>query len=249
MKCIGLALLFFLSLCGYTSNAQDFITRVKIKFEKKVTFGKDFGNNIPDQIESMPKNDISYYDFMYAGGSSLYELDVKASSVDRQDGFSIVHDYNSIFFNFNTNETISRRNFYDEDFIIKDTIKAIKWKILQDTRMVAGYECRKAIGRIYDSVYIVAFYCEQFVMKAGPEGVQGLPGMILGMAIPQYKTTWFATKIELANLNETTIVPPTKGKKLSDKELIDYFIKKHKEYGDKNAKPEDVQEEFKGYIL
>jgi len=37
--------------------------------------------------------------------------------------------------------------------------------------------------------------------------------MILGHAIPRYYTTWFATKMEIANIDETKIVPPVADKK------------------------------------
>jgi GLPGLI family protein len=228
-------------------QAQDFITRVKIEFEKKVNFKRAFEGNdkMPDNF---PKYDVTYFSFLYAGGVSLYQYDHDVPSSQNQ-YFGMLHEQNSIFFDYNDNKTVRKKSFFGEDYILKDTIKPIKWKITQETRTIAGYECRKAVGRIYDSVYIVAFYCEQLVMKAGPEGVQGLPGMILGMAIPRYNTTWFATKVELANINETNIIPPNKGKKLSDKELTDLFIKKYKEYGMKDVTVETVQSAFKNYIL
>lgn len=241
---------FYIALCMLMANhlhAQDFITRVKIEFEKKVNFKRILEGNDRAQ-DNFPKYDISYFNFTYAGGMSLYQFDHEAASTQIS-SVRILHEQNSIFFDFNQNKSVSKRSLMGEDYIIKDTIKPIKWRITQETRTIAGYECRKAVGRIYDSIYIVAFYCEQMVMKAGPEGVQGLPGMILGMAIPRYNTTWFATKVELANINEANIVPPSKGKKLSDKELTDLFIKRYKEFGMKDVTAEMVQSAFKNYIL
>jgi GLPGLI family protein len=247
-KKLLLPFVFFVLLMNNT-KAQDFITRAKIEFEKKVNMHRNIQGDNADKIkESIPKYDVTYYNFTYAGGQSLYKYD-RENAAGQNPNFRITHDENSLFIDYTTKQTVAKKSIFLEDYIVKDTIKAIKWKITQETRNIAGYECRKAIGRIYDSVYIIAFYCEQMVMKAGPEGIQGLPGMILGMAIPTINTTWFASKIELANIDEATIVPPNKGKKLSDKELTDMMIKRYKEYGMKDIKPETVQRSFKNYLL
>ena len=230
---------------------QDFITRVKIEFEKKVNLHQNLSGDNADRIkDAIPKYDITYFNFAYAGNVSLYQYDHDIPAVKTNAGyFSIPHQQTSLFINYTTKQTISKRSILMEDYIIKDTLGSIKWKITQETRNIVGYQCRKAIGRIYDSVYIVAFYCEQFIMKGGPEGIQGLPGMILGMAIPRYNTTWFATKIELANIDESAITPPTKGKKMSEKELTDMLMKRYKEFGMKDVTPAIVKEAFKGYLL
>jgi GLPGLI family protein len=46
-----------------------------------------------------------------------------------------------------------------------------------------------------DSIYVVAFYTDQIPVSGGPESFTGLPGMILGIALPYEHITWFATKI------------------------------------------------------
>jgi GLPGLI family protein len=165
-------------------------------------------------------------------------------------GFGMATPANSIFIDHNTKQTVTKKSIIGQDYLIKDSLSNIKWRITKETRTIAGYECRKAIGRIYDTVYVVAFYSEQFVMPAGPEAIQGLPGMILGLAIPRYNATWFATKVELANFNETEIVPPAKGKKTTKKELVDEYIQKLKGYGMKDLKLNEIEGQlFNKYVL
>ena len=89
----------------------------------------------------------------------------------------------------------------------------MNWKITADTRTIAGFECKKATTIIMDSVYIIAFYTDQIVTPGGPESFSGLPGMILGLAVPRLNTTWFATKLELTDVAANTLVPSKKGKK------------------------------------
>jgi GLPGLI family protein len=33
-----------------------------------------------------------------------------------------------------------------------------QWRITDETRTIAGFECKKAVTKICDSVYVVAFY-------------------------------------------------------------------------------------------
>ena len=72
-----------------------------------------------------------------------------------------------------------------------------QWKITGEVRDIAGFECKKAITKINDSVVVVAFYTDQILVKGGPENFNGLPGMILGLAVPRLALTLFATKLEL----------------------------------------------------
>ena len=48
-------------------------------------------------------------------------------------------------------------------------LEKIEWKITNDERVIAGLDCRKAVGRIMDSVYVIAFYSEQILVSGGPE--------------------------------------------------------------------------------
>jgi len=99
---------------------------------------------------------------------------------------------------------------------------------------------------------VVAFYCPEIMPQGGPELFTGLPGMILGLAIPRYFTTWFATKIEIANIDETKIVPPVvkKKKQLSKKEFAEIMLKKIKENGGgKDATLDSILKMLSGYTL
>jgi hypothetical protein len=68
------------------------------------------------------------------------------------------------------------------------------------------------VARIFDSVVVIAFYTDEIIPTSGPESFGGLPGMILGLAIPRLHTTWYATKLEVMD-NPGAIIPPKTGKK------------------------------------
>ena len=94
-------------------------------------------------------------------------------------------------------ERLSQKPVFEETFCWKTAPLLIKWKITNDLRTIAGYECRKAIGIINDSIAVFAFYSDELLINGGPEGVHGLPGMILGYGYSRLHATWFATKVEV----------------------------------------------------
>lgn len=79
---------------------------------------------------------------------------------------------------------------------IEDELLEVKWKLTNEYRNIAGYECRRANGVTLDSVYIVAFYTDQIPTTAGPGTLHGLPGMILGLVVPEQHYNIYATKVE-----------------------------------------------------
>src|SRR5688572_5179859 len=88
-----------------------------------------------------------------------------------------------------------QKNVYGSNFNVEDSIPAIQWKLSNENRMIAGFNCRKATGIIMDSVYVFAFFTEEIMIPGGPCSISGLPGMILGLTIPRLYTSYIATKI------------------------------------------------------
>ncbi|HKO79982.1 MAG TPA: GLPGLI family protein, partial [Chitinophagaceae bacterium] len=98
--------------------------------------------------------------------------------------------------------------------LLSGALMNIEWKLTpNETREIAGFNCRKATGIIFDSVYIFAFYTDEITISGGPMGVNGLPGMILGLTIPRMFTSYIATKLQVAGVDVRKIIAPQKGKK------------------------------------
>ena len=145
---------------------------------------------------------------------------------------------NIVFSDLEQGISTSQKQVFETRYLISDSLLKINWKLTTDTRKIAGFNCRKATAIIMDSVYVFAFYTDEILTSGGPEGFSGLPGMILGIAIPRLNATWFATKLEL------TAVPsplgtstPVKGKKTTRSELnsiLKINLKDWGEWADKN---------------
>jgi GLPGLI family protein len=49
---------------------------------------------------------------------------------------------------------------------VEDSIPNIQWKITNEHREIAGYNCRKAVGKIMDDVY--GIYTDDITISGGP---------------------------------------------------------------------------------
>lgn len=134
------------------------------------------------------------------------------------------------------NRVAVQREVFEQTYLITDSSRNLEWVITGETREIAGYECRKAVTRICDSVYVVAFYTDDILVSSGPESFGGLPGMILGLAIPRMYATWFATKVEIGNPTTAELNPKQKGKKVSWAQLNTELGKALKDWGKYGAK-------------
>jgi len=131
----------------------------------------------------------------------------------------LLNQFNTIFTDIKAKHSVGQKRVFEQTYLVKDSTRLIKWKITDETREIAGYPCRRANGIYLDSIYIVAFYTTRIPVAGGPESFSGLPGMILGVALPHENITWFATKISESSISQNEIVPPKKGKTTNEKDL------------------------------
>jgi GLPGLI family protein len=150
---------------------------------------------------------------------------------------------NVIFNDLTTGKSVTQKKVFEETFLVKDTTRKIKWKITSEFREIAGYTCRRANAIMLDSIYVVAFYTDQIPVSSGPESFSGLPGMILGVALPHENMTWFATKVTPEPVPDNKLQAPAKGKAVTNKQFIGTLTSVMKDWG------EYAQIYFKTYLL
>ena len=101
--------------------------------------------------------------------------------------------------------------------------------------ILQALNAKKAVTKICDSVVVVAFYTDQIPVQAGPENFNGLPGMILGIAVPRLGTTIFATSISLQAAPNYVLPTLSKPKKTTIKQLDTDLVKVTKDWGKEAA--------------
>ncbi|MBW4889443.1 GLPGLI family protein [Mucilaginibacter sp. HMF5004] len=134
-------------------------------------------------------------------------------------GSPMAEQNNTIYTDLANKLITSNKNVFEDKYLLKDSVRKINWKITSETRDIAGFHCRRANALVLDSVYVVAFYTDQIPVSGGPESFAGLPGMILGVAIPHENITWFATKVTDVAVTDKALTPPAKGKPTTVKQL------------------------------
>ena len=226
---------------GMQAMAQtQFIPKGKIEFEKKINMYKLMGDNSwTEQIKSkMPEFRTSYSDLVFDEHQSVYKngrevADDPWKKMWGQD----MGDENVVYNNYDSSQTKTMKQVFEKMYRIEDSLTKIEWKLTSDTRKIAGFECRKAIGKMYDTLYVVAFYTDEIPTPGGPEIYAGLPGMILGIGFPRFSTTIFATKVELTTPKPAELAAPVKGKKINRTDLFSQVKTAMKDWGnDENEK-------------
>lgn len=137
---------------------------------------------------------------------------------------------NVVYTDFSTSAVIAQKTVYEDVFLLKDSTRKINWRFTDETREIAGFTCRRANALIGDT-YVVAFFTDKIHVSGGPELFGGLPGMILGVALPHDNVTWFATKVTDSTVSPASVAPPKKGKQLNNAQLLNFLKEKTKTWG------------------
>jgi GLPGLI family protein len=179
----------------------------------------------------MPKFTVHYFDMYFTHTTSVYKPGKEAENPVKMWFAQTPANDNVVYTDYTTQKVTANKIVYEEKFLVQDSMRKIKWKISDEIRTVANYKCRKAVGKMFDSVYVVAFYTDDIMVNGGPEMFSGLPGMILEVAIPRLYTTWIATKVDIAPPKPTDIAAPAKGKKVNQEGVYDAVKGTFKRWG------------------
>ncbi len=212
---------------------QQFIVKGKIEFERITNIHKQFDNNSFSEMmkKSLPQYKTEYFDLYFSEDKTLYKPGKEVAQQKIPDWMSWPAGDNVVFNDINAGKFTSQKAVFENTFLVQDSLRKMHWKITPDTRTIAGFECRKATAIIMDTVFVVAFYTDQIVTPGGPESFTGLPGMILGLAIPRMNITWFATKLEMIEVKDVDAMAPKKGKKTNVADLNNQLKSSLKNWG------------------
>ena len=226
--------------CIYKSSGQSIkmVHEGKISYERKINvyallnkyyatddalkqFAAEYKNNHPQfQVRTFT---LTFNDHISVFAP---EKETDGFSDDKNDFLDMLAGLNTVWTSFDSRERISKKIVFDKTYTISDSLKNIRWKMTSETREIAGYVCRRANAVISDSLYVVAYYTDQIVPKAGPESLHGLPGMILGLALPHEHVTWFASKVSVIKPMENIAkVPDPEKNKITSDELQNILLK------------------------
>lgn len=202
-------LLFWIVSLGVSAQ----IKAGKIVFERKTNLEKLFKNeNDIDFKDYIKKNKFKIDNFELIFNDTCFIF--KPILSDEIDKMEWATERNTTFQNNAANERLMIMNMFSNQVYVQDTITPITWKITDSKRTIGMYECRKAIWQKNDTTRIYAWYSTEVLANAGPEGIYGLPGAILGLATEDGGIVYFAKSVEALNPKQTDFLIETKRKKL-----------------------------------
>jgi len=241
MKNIIILASFFVATTGTTKAQQQFITKADIEFEVKTNIKKTIGNSSwAEQFKDiLPQFKTSYFKFTFNNNKSIYRFDRWADGPKVPEWMRRDDEQNIYFMDYDLGKITQQKMIVGSAFMVADSMPKIKWRITNESREIAGFNCRKAVGVIMDSVYVFAFYTDEIVIPGGPCSINGLPGMILGLTIPRLYMSFIATKVTVNGVKEDEIKPVDSKKYNNRKELKTLITERAKEWssdGDEDSK-------------
>jgi len=226
-------LMMMVSLSIGISFAQNLALSGAITFERKENMHKYFTEEnswTEARMKQMPKYKIDIFQLNFQTKQTFYKVTIEDESP--MFNWMKVAAGNTVKTDFESKKILCEKAIYDANYKIEDSIPVYQWKMHNEFRIIAGYNCRKASTILMDSIYVIAFYTDEIPVSGGPESFTGLPGMILGIVLPRLNTTYFATKVETQLLPETAFeLPKTKSKKVNFKQYNDELSKAIKDWG------------------
>lgn len=225
-------LLIVFTFFSYALQAQVFINKGMIEYQVVTNNHKALGEGTWAEMirDKIPKLSTSFYQLTFDADKSIYQFnrnDEKTKAPWGNEGAEENVWYND----YSQENFVQQKVVFGDTYILTDSLLHIDWKVTNETREIAGFNCRKATGKLFDSVYVFAFYTDEITVSGGPMSMHGLPGMIMGITIPRMFSSWVATKLEINGVNYTKIIAPTKGKKKKAKELQQTVVQATKDWG------------------
>jgi GLPGLI family protein len=172
--------------------------------------------------QQMPRTRTDKFELDFANNLSIWK---QAEQENNDDPISdggmqirmIVSGSDDVLFSNLENKTrVEKREMFDKQFIIDDSIRPLKWKMTEETKTILNHFCRKATAtstgkrtmmsmdngkmerkEIDDTTTIVAWFTTDIPVSTGPAEYQAqLPGLILEMDINNGRQIFKALSIE-----------------------------------------------------
>jgi GLPGLI family protein len=216
---------------------EDFMSKGVVQYEVKMNNHKNFMNDegednswYEQMKEFVPKISTYFYTLKFADNKSIFQYKDKVVTPQKMWGEDEFED-NVWYFDYEKGISTKQKNIFSEVYKLEDSIKKIKWKLLpNENREFIGFNCKKAMGVLYDSVYIFAYYTDAITISGGPMSINGLPGLIMGLTIPRLNFSCIATTFTPL-VTESDIVAPKKGKVRPPTELYNRLKERTKDWG------------------
>jgi len=227
-------LLSCIDLFGQKSGQIDFIEAVKLQID------------IPEQDKEMMKKIPQTHNIkkvlLFKGQEAIYkeklgneDLEVTNENDGNEMKFVMKTPESSLYTDLKSKSMIHSLEFFGKQFLVTGDIKKCLWKITGEQKTLLDMVCQKAV--LQDTAQnVVAWFTTQLPIGGGPNGYNGLPGMILSLDIDEGSRVITAERIIYRDLLPEELSKPDKGKPVGVEEFEKIKKEKMKEMGAVNGK-------------
>ena len=183
------------------------------------------GANVSKKQLDYTKSESIFFDV--TGERTSESSDIDASGGERKMVIKIAKNEEQFYKNFDNKTTINKQDLFGKVFLIKENFIDKKWKITQEQKNINNLACIKATALNSKGNNVIAWFAPAIPVFNGPEGWDGLPGLIIELNENDGEFIYEVEEIRaVKNLN---IVPPSEGDKISWKKFLELEEKKLKE--------------------
>lgn len=220
MKSIGLLILMFLSFAASAQKMEGEITYEMVTKWSRITNRMSYLSQEEKdrQATTWANNDEQKQDMVLFFKDSKTYFSYPAKEELSEGGYSWQRSEYKIYRDFESEKRTDLIAMLGKTFIIEDSLKLPKWKVMNKIKEVAGYMCMMAVTE--DTIKdhkITAWFADNIPVSGGPGLYSGLPGMILELDINDGDVVTTAKEVKMRTVTEEELALPKKmkGKKIN----------------------------------
>ena len=232
----------------------------KIVFERVINMRRNITD--PEMRARIPESRTDKFQLLFNEQSSLFKSIIEEEAPDPcannggdRGGPRMMFRMPSTttFTDLKSQMQYEARSFFEKDFLVVDSVRQIKWKISEETKMIAKHLCKKATttsagqmmrmsfggpppgsprrdtteARVDNKpreIEVVVWYAEDIPVSVGPESFSGLPGAILEVNSDNGASITTAVEIS-GKYAKKELVKPTVGEVMTRAQFTDNMRK------------------------
>lgn len=238
--------IYVILLTGFLSYSQDFQGIATYESKMAANFSAE-GDNITPEINAMLEQQFAKafektYTLRFNKTASVYEEEKKLA--DPADvGMTVMINIDGggkQYKNLKDKVVLTESDIFDKEFLVKDSLSKLDWKLENETKKIGIYTCRKATAKVVNmnkvfnpedtadkainildkaekEKFITAWYAPEIPVSQGPGSYWGLPGLIL--EVHDGSVSLLCSKVVLNPKQKIDSSAPKKGKKISKAEF------------------------------
>lgn len=219
-----------------TIHAKAQVKEGKVTYERTTKVQIRIAGMNEEMANQLPKTRTDKFELSFANNQSLWKMaEQENNDADEVHGgggmqirMVVAGNDDVLYSNFDNGTRCEKRELFDKQFIVDDSIRPLKWKLTGETKTILGHPCQGAVAtnisvrmmmnmdngkmerkETSDTSVIAAWFASDIPVSAGPAEYQGqLPGLILEMTVgvdrQVFKAIAIDPKVDVASIKAPT---------------------------------------------